>query len=59
MQNLLALRTAWLGDKLIIGISVADPDPGSGAFYPPDPGSEIRDAFIPDPGSDFFLYKGF
>jgi hypothetical protein len=28
---------------------------GSGAFLPP--GSGIRDAFIPDPGYDLFLYK--
>jgi hypothetical protein len=29
--------------------SVADPDPGSGAFLPQ--GSGIRDEFFPDPGS--------
>ncbi len=37
-------------------ISVADPDPGSGAFLTPGPGSEIQDPvpFLPldpDPGS--------
>jgi hypothetical protein len=31
--------------------SVADPDPGSGAFWPLDPGSGIRKRFFPDPGS--------
>jgi hypothetical protein len=30
-------------------ISVADPDPGSGAFL--TPGSGIRNRFFPDPGS--------
>jgi hypothetical protein len=29
--------------------SVADPDPGSGAFL--TPGSGIRNRFFPDPGS--------
>jgi hypothetical protein len=33
--------------KLIIG-SVADPDPGSGAFLPPGSGIRIRDGFFPD-----------
>ncbi len=31
--------------------SVADPDPGSGAFLTPGPGSGIRNWFFPDPGS--------
>ncbi len=31
--------------------SVADPDPGSGAFLTPGPGSGIRNRFFPDPGS--------
>jgi hypothetical protein len=31
--------------------SVADPDPGSGAFLPPGSGIRIRDEFFPDPGS--------
>ncbi len=31
------------------GASVADPDPGSGAFL--TPGSGIRNRFFPDPGS--------
>jgi hypothetical protein len=35
--------------------SVADPDPGSGAFLPP--GSGIRDEFLPDPGSGSFSYN--
>jgi hypothetical protein len=37
--------------------SVADPDPGSGAFLPPGSGIRIRDAFIPDPGSDILDSK--
>jgi hypothetical protein len=32
--------------------SVADPDPGSGAFL--TPGSGIRNRFFPDPGSESF-----
>jgi hypothetical protein len=31
--------------------SVADPDPGSGAFL--TPGSGIRNGFVPDPGTIF------
>jgi hypothetical protein len=31
--------------------SVADPDPGSGAFFNPGSGSGIRDKFFPDLGS--------
>jgi hypothetical protein len=34
---------------LIELVSVADPDPGSGAFL--TPGSGIRNRFLPDPGS--------
>jgi hypothetical protein len=35
--------------------SVADPDPGSGTFLPPDQGSGIRNRFIPDPGYDLYF----
>jgi hypothetical protein len=35
--------------KITVFVSVADPDPGSGAFL--TPGSGIRNGFIPDPGS--------
>jgi hypothetical protein len=35
--------------SIIVLLSVADPDPGSGAFL--TPGSGIRDRFFPDPGS--------
>jgi hypothetical protein len=35
--------------------SVADPDPGSGAFLPP--GSGIRDGFFPDSGSGMNKYS--
>ncbi len=34
-----------------VGSSVADPDPGSGAFLTPGPGSGIRNRFFPDLGS--------
>jgi hypothetical protein len=40
------------------GTSVADPDPGSGAFLPPGPGIRIRDEFFVDPGSRIFLTTG-
>ncbi len=36
---------------LITVSSVADPDPGSGVFLTPGPGSGIRNRFFPDPGS--------
>ncbi len=36
-------------------ISVADPDPGSGAFL--TPGSGIRNRFIPDPGSQTDIFE--
>jgi hypothetical protein len=36
-------------ENVIALLSVADPDPGSGAFL--TPGSGIRNRFFPDPGS--------
>ncbi len=33
---------------------VADPDPGSGAFLTPDPGSGLQ-KFLPDPGSQTYI----
>ncbi len=36
--------------------SVADPDPGSGAFL--TPGSGIRNRFFPDPGSQTHVFEG-
>ena len=49
------------GTYLILGVSVADPDPGSGAFLTldPDPGSGIGffpdpESLIPDPNPIFF-----
>ncbi len=36
-------------------ISVADPDPGSGAFL--TPGSGIRNRFFPDPGSQTHIFE--
>jgi hypothetical protein len=35
--------------------SVADPDPGSGAFL--TPGSGIRNRFFPDPGSQTHMFE--
>jgi len=40
-------------------ISVADPDPGLGAFWPLDPGSGISFFRIPDPGSQDHIFKSF
>jgi hypothetical protein len=37
--------------------SVADPDPGSGAFLPPGSEIRIRDEFFPDPGSFLVMTK--
>ncbi len=37
-------------------VSVADPDPGSGAFL--TPGSGIRNRFFPDPGSQTHIFEG-
>jgi hypothetical protein len=39
----------------IFFISVADPDPGSGAFL--TPGSGIRNRFFPDPGSQTHTFE--
>jgi hypothetical protein len=36
-------------------LSVADPDPGSGAFLPPGSGIRIRDEVFPDPRGMFFV----
>jgi hypothetical protein len=37
-------------------ISVADLDPGSGAFLPPGSGIRIWDEFFPDPGSKGYVF---
>jgi hypothetical protein len=37
--------------------SVADPDPGSGAFLTPGSGSGIRNRFFPDPGSQTHIFE--
>jgi hypothetical protein len=36
--------------------SVADPDPGFGAFLTPGPGSGIWHRFFPDPGSQTHIF---
>ncbi len=36
-------------------LSVADPDPGYGAFL--TPGSRIRNRFFPDPGSQTHIFE--
>ena len=41
-------RELWGEGKREVGSSVADPDPGSGAFL--TPGSGIRNGFVLDPG---------
>ncbi len=38
-------------------VSVADLDPGSGVFLTPGPGSEIRNRFFPDPGSQTHIFE--
>jgi hypothetical protein len=43
-------------DRPVHRTSVADPDPGSGAFWTPGPGSGIRNGFIPDPGSQTHIF---
>jgi hypothetical protein len=43
------LSNIWVWD------SVADPDPGSGAFL--TPGSGIRNRFFPDPGSQTHTFE--
>ncbi len=40
---------------LLAAPSVADPDPGSGAFL--TPGSGIRNRFFPDPGSQTHIFE--
>jgi hypothetical protein len=48
LKTLFVIEKTPLGKKIILAISAADPDPGSGAFLPLDPG---RYFLIPDPGS--------
>ncbi len=38
---------------------VANPDPGSGAFLTPGPGSGIRNRFFLDPGSQIHIFDSF
>ncbi len=45
----------YLGKWERLRSSVADPDPGSGAFL--TPGSEIRNRFFPDPGSQTNIFE--
>ncbi len=40
----------------MVPCSVADPDPGSGAFLPPGLGSGIRNRFFTDPGSQTHIF---
>jgi hypothetical protein len=48
------LTQVWL-PFTVLGFSVADPDPGSGAFL--TPGSGIRNRFFPDPGSQTHIFE--
>ncbi len=41
--------------KIVRKTSVADPDPGSGAFL--TPGSGIRNRIFPDPGSQIHIFE--
>jgi hypothetical protein len=41
--------------KTLISTSIADPDPGSGAFL--TPGSVIRNRFFPDPGYQTQIFE--
>jgi hypothetical protein len=43
--------------KMITYTSVADPDPGSGAFLTLDPGSRIDFFRISDPGSQINIFE--
>ncbi len=47
------VKFVWMGWRCVLfpGISVADPDPGSGIGCFLTPGSGIRNRFFPDPGS--------
>jgi hypothetical protein len=45
------------GSGSLLLTSVADPDPGSGAFLTPESG--IRNRFFPDPGSQDHIFKSF
>ncbi len=49
LSNLLPTSESEFNETFKLNISVADPDPGSGAFL--TPGSGIRNRFFPDPGS--------
>jgi hypothetical protein len=50
-----AIYLEYPGTLTYIYASVADPDPGSGAFL--TPGSGIRKGFIPDPGSQTHIFE--
>ncbi len=46
---------ATKGPEFWLYFSVADPDPGSGAFLTPRSG--IRNRFFPDPGSQTYIFE--
>jgi hypothetical protein len=46
-------RVKYGVQKFLVSTSVADPDPGSGAFLPLGSMIRIQDDFFPDPGSRF------
>ncbi len=48
-------RDKYIIRKTPIKTSVADPDPGSGAFL--TPGSGIRNRLFPDPGSQTHIFE--
>jgi hypothetical protein len=57
-QTIIVLRkipTYWFKTSFVPPSSVADPDPGSGAFL--TPGFGIRNRFFPDPGSQIHNFE--
>jgi hypothetical protein len=52
---ILAKKAVLLTNFICLGDSVADPDPGPGAFLTPGPGSGI--GFFPDPGSQPHIFR--
>jgi hypothetical protein len=55
-SNSMSTGTVPTGLQNFFPTSVADPDPGSGAFLAPGFGIRIRDEFFPDPGSKGYRY---
>jgi hypothetical protein len=54
-ENMHLIGVQWMTAAEYRTDSVADPDPGSGAFL--TPGSGIRNRFFPDPGSQSNIFE--